>query len=652
MSYTTVGVTGHIDHGKTSLVAALTSVDTDTDPEEKRRGITIDLGFASMEDGVRRFAFIDAPGHQKYVGNLLSGVSGIDLGLLVVACDQGIQAQTFEHASILKILGVRRLIAIISRVDLAGEAMCLDLEDELKMLLDDLGYSEMPILSTSIATGVGLAELKTELSRQADLVQRGAASRHFRMPIDRAFNMPGRGCVIAGTIWSGSIELGDSLVIAHSNRRVRVRQIEVHGQQVERSTRGFRTALNVTPLSLDEVHRGDELVDPDVFHLGATLLVEIDVLSGSPTLRCPATLQLHTATTSCSARVTGIRKLVPGQTQVAVIETDKAIVATFDQKCLLRLPYPVGTYAGGRILAVMEDGRTKKRNLLELGRRLVSCDVVERLAAWADFAGEIEPNDRLAHQLGIESDATTLDSIIAEAVGKGSIATIPRTASVGTIKFASKERIAGVKKYATRLLGEPLQKTQSSWHNEESVIRQLNSHGSIELCQWVINELVDSGQVVRLKGMLAHSTAQDGFSKKTRVRMDQFLKLYHDNRAPPTLKEAAEHMNMPQESLASLARFAIQAGVLTEVGNGFLFASDVFERFCEELSELFQESAERSAADIKNRWQVTRKHAIPLLEYCDRIQLTVRVRDVRSAGKKLSSLHASTARTQTGISQA
>ncbi|MCP4508479.1 MAG: GTP-binding protein, partial [Fuerstiella sp.] len=171
MSYSIVGVIGHIDHGKTSLVAALTGVDTDTHPEEKRRGITIDLGFASFTEGDHQFALIDAPGHQKYVGNLLAGVSGIDIGLLVVACDQGIQEQTLEHASILQMLGVRRLMVALSRIDLATSEAQAELREDLELFMDDFGFTDVPMVPVSPVKNLGIDELKTQLCDFADSLE-------------------------------------------------------------------------------------------------------------------------------------------------------------------------------------------------------------------------------------------------------------------------------------------------------------------------------------------------------------------------------------------------------------------------------------------------------------------------------------------------
>ncbi len=227
--YRTIGVTGHIDHGKTSLVRALTGVDTDTHPEEKRRGITIDLGFASFQYGEYQFALIDAPGHQKYIGNLLAGVAGVDLGLLIVACDQGLQDQTIEHAFILRMLAVTDVVVVLTRRDLVDAAREREVREEVELLTEDLGFRDVSVLAVSSLTGDGLDVLKATLCDRASRQTTPATGPWFRMPIDRILNMPGRGCVLGGTVWSGAVTVGDSLELASTGVQVRVRDLQRHG---------------------------------------------------------------------------------------------------------------------------------------------------------------------------------------------------------------------------------------------------------------------------------------------------------------------------------------------------------------------------------------------------------------------------------------
>ncbi|MCA9203651.1 MAG: selenocysteine-specific translation elongation factor, partial [Planctomycetales bacterium] len=339
-NYSIVGVVGHIDHGKTSLVAALTGVDTDTHPEEKRRGITIDLGFAHCRIGERQFAFIDAPGHQRFIGNLLAGVSSVDIGLLVVACDQGIQEQTLEHVAILRQLGVPRLIVVISRTDLASEEDARELAEELRLFLSEYGFTEFPVVRVAAPSGLGLDDLRAELTAAARVGER-VASQHFRLPIDRVFSVPGRGCVVAGTVWSGSVRVGDVVEIARTRQRVRVRELELHGVAVEDSRVGYRTAINLSGISARELGRGDELVAVGTHRSTTRLLIELSLFAEAPDVSCPAVVQLHTATTHCSARLVGAKRL--GTPCYLVAETDQPLVATYGQRCLFRRPYPVGS---------------------------------------------------------------------------------------------------------------------------------------------------------------------------------------------------------------------------------------------------------------------------------------------------------------------
>jgi selenocysteine-specific elongation factor len=629
MSYTIVGVIGHIDHGKTSLVAALTGVDTDTHPEEKRRGITIDLGFASFAAGDHQFALIDAPGHQKYIGNLLAGVSGIDVGLLVVACDQGIQAQTLEHASILQMLGVKRLIVALSRIDLATAEAQTELREELEVFLDDFDFSDIPMIPISSVKNIGLDVLTAKLCEYADAIEAPVAGSYFRMPVDRVFTMPGRGCVIAGTVWGGSVNVGDNLELAASGEVVRIREVEVHGEAVQTSKIGYRTALNVTGVSASEVSRGDELIQPGVFRKSRHLLVELRTFHDAPEIKCPATMQLHIAASACSARITGVRRLQPSQSVVVVVETDVPVVAAFGQKCLFRLPYPVGTVGGATVLAVAGQETKRTRRLIELGEKIAMSDAAGRLVAWAEFLGEVEPKPEwMELQLGIP--AAVAGATISTVLDTGDVLQLPKTT-----RLVSASGVERIKRHVVELLTKHAEETQDAWVVEESAIQQSKSFGSPELIRWCVKLLVDDGTIVQLGRVIAVASDQNSLSKKQQVRMEKIVAEFEGNRSPPALKDISDRLQLPIETVTSLTRFAVQTGMLLDTGNGLLLSASVFTEFCNELHELFAEVAERPVADIRDRWQVTRKHAIPFLEFCDRMNVTRRNENMRTAGEAL-----------------
>lgn len=631
MKYTIVGVIGHIDHGKTSLVAALTGTDTDTHPEEKRRGITIDLGFASYVDGDHQFALIDAPGHQKYIGNLLAGVSGVDVGLLVVACDQGIQEQTLEHASILQVLGVRRLITVLSRTDLASAAAQSELREELELFLDDCGFQDVPMIPVSTVDGSGLPELKQQLRTAADQCEAGYTGSFFRMPIDRTFTMPGRGCVLAGTVWSGVVQAEDALELLSTGETVRVREVEVHDQPQNESRVGYRTALNVTGVSAGDIQRGDELLEPGVFMSSRLLLAELKTFPNTPELKCPATVQIHLAAGACSGRITGVRRLFPGQSTVVAIETERPVVATYGQKVLLRLPYPVGTVGGATVLASLAAGQ-KRRHLIEFGEKIALSEPVDRLIAWTEFCGELEPTREFAElQLGVV--AHDIDATVDAALATDRLVRIPDSR-----RLAARPAIERIERRARQVLTQTAEESQDAWMVLESMVRQLATMGSESLIRWTLDQMIRAGQLVNVGQRVAVASDENALSKKQQKRMEQIVALFDDTRSPPGLADIAKDLQLPLETVRSLSRFAVQAGLLLDTGFDLLVSNEVFRRMCHDLQKLFDDQPQRSVAEIRDAWGVTRKHAIPFLEYCDRAGITVRHENVRSAGPELSAL--------------
>jgi selenocysteine-specific elongation factor len=632
MSYTIVGVTGHIDHGKSTLVRVLTGVDTDTHPEEKRRGITIDLGFAAFREGEHRFALIDAPGHQKYIGNLLAGVSAIDLGFLVVACDQGIQQQTLEHAAIVKSLGVRNLIVVVTRIDLVSENAIEELSEELAVFLDDFGFDEIPIVPISSVTGAGIDQLKALMcdyaSRKSNIDRVQLASHaNFRLPIDRVFNVPGRGLVVAGTIWSGEVRVGDMLEVAGTTLVLRVRELEVHGEAVESSSVGLRTAINLAGGAGVEIQRGQELVTPGSHPRCCRFVVALDMFADATDLRCPATVQLHTATQSCSARIIGARQLQHGTHAIVVVDTEYPIVATQSQACLFRLPYPVGSFAGGRVLANIHRERVKTKSLVELGQNLEAVDAAERLAAWVAFHGEIAVDAKsLVSDLAMSFDQ--VEPCVQSLVGKQSAILIGDR----LVSIVAAER---ARHFIRKIIEERTQNSDDLWLVENSIVERASSVGSTALLTWTIDQLVEDKLLVRLNNLLAIASERTQLSKKQRAGMEQLLKWFSDNRSPPTLKEAAQQLQMTLDAASSLIRFATQQRSLVDLGQGFYISTQVFQTLCRELKALFEIAPEQPVAAIRDQWQVTRKHAIPLLEYCDRQGITIRRDILRSAGREL-----------------
>ncbi|MCP4944283.1 MAG: selenocysteine-specific translation elongation factor [Planctomycetaceae bacterium] len=626
MSYTIIGVIGHIDHGKTSLVAALTGVDTDSHPEEKRRGITIDLGFATFTHGSDQFALIDAPGHQKYIGNLLAGVSAVDVGLLVVACDQGIQAQTLEHAAILQSLGVSKLIVAMSRIDLVDESTQLELAEELELFLAEFGFEDIPRVPLSSVTGEGLDDLRTLLSEMARTTER-AATGHFRMPIDRVFTVEGRGCVAAGSPWSGVLEVGDQLQIARTGQLVRVREIEVHGSDATQTRIGVRTALNLAGVSATELARGDELVSKDTHSPASRILVELKMFVDAGEIKCPTTIQFHTATSATAARIFGPRSIPAGGSEVVIVDLEQPVVATPGQACLFRRPYPVGSFAGGRILGSVQPAAKQTTRLLKLGAQLRGASAADRITAWIEFLGEC-PVDSLELRAQLDLDPKQLQAAITSCIESGALL----NSADGKI-LTSPSLLERLSKFILKVLAHQAESMDDAWLDERSVIQRATPIAATETTHTVLTQLIKDKKVVRVNRMIAVPSEQTVLSKKQLNRMNQLLSLYRDERKPPTLKEAAAALESPSDTVASLIRFATQQRILIDLGHGFFISQQSFNVLCSELRELFIESPERSVAEIRDHWGITRKHAIPLLEFCDKSAITVRNGDARIQGR-------------------
>ena len=633
MRYCIVGVVGHIDHGKTSLVKTLTGTDTDTHPEEKRRGITIDLGFAYFRDGDDVFAMIDAPGHQKYIGNLLSGVSQVDIGLMVVAADQGIQAQTLEHTSILSALGVKKLLVVISRTDLCTSNQVNELAEELQLFLADEGFDDFPILPVSVVTGQGIEALKSAMRSaawdevaDADL---GAESLPFRMPIDRVFSVPGRGCVVAGTIWSGSVSDGETVHLA-DGRPVRVREIETHSQQMTSSIAGRRTAMNLVGVSAHDVSRGDELISKDRLRLVTQLIVDLSVNQNSGEIKCPTTCHIHTAAVACEARIVGVRKLTAGQRQTVIVETSQGVVATFGQRCLFRRPYPVGSFASGKVLAAIVDGESDRQKRKEFAQSLTNADEPERLLGWVDHYGELSPNAPwLPSQIGVSKDQ--LISLATELIAAN------RCAKSKSGKLVSFELINGTKKHIVNRLTRQATESDNAWIKTESLIETVTRAEDTAVATMAIDSLLSEKEIVTTTGMIALATDATQLSKRQLSRLNQIIQSLATNRAPSTKKHLASELEFPAEQLKSLSRFACEQGVLVDIGGEFLYHADVLAQLVQELHELLVDKTEVTAADVRDHWQLSRKHVIPLLEHCDRYKITLRNGAIRTAGPAISS---------------
>src|SRR6185436_7161796 len=389
-----VGTAGHIDHGKSALVRALTGVDPDRLPEEKRRGITIDLGFADLELDDLRIGFVDVPGHERFIKNMLAGAHGIDLLALVIAADEGVMPQTREHFDICRLLGVRNGLVVITKKDLVDDEMLALVEDEARELVTGSFLEDAPVIPVSSRTGAGLDDLKSQLAALGKRVPARSLDFTMRLPIDRAFSMKGFGSVVTGTLISGKITEGDELELLPSRVNVRVRGLQVHNNSVHEAHAGQRTAVNLAGVDTAQIERG--MVLAPVGRLRPTQIVDvwIDMLPGaSRAVRSRSRVRFHVGAAEVLGRVRvleGGQQIAPGSSGLAQLRLEAPVVAVHGDRFILRSYSPAETIAGGVIIdpfATKHRGR-EMAHTLELLRSLMREERPAKFEAFVQTAGD------------------------------------------------------------------------------------------------------------------------------------------------------------------------------------------------------------------------------------------------------------------------
>jgi selenocysteine-specific elongation factor len=390
MRTVTVGTAGHIDHGKTALVRALTGVDTDRLPEEKQRGITIDLGFAHFDLGTDlRIAITDVPGHEAFVRNMAAGASGVDLGLLVIAADEGVMPQTREHLAILELLGVRPGAVVLSKADLVDPEWLELVRDDVHAELADTAFGAAPIVATSTVTGQGMAELRALLQQAALNVQERSTADLFRLPIDRVFTVRGTGTVVTGTVWSGQLQVEDAVRLLPSGISARVKGLQQQGAAVTRICAGERAAIALAGVAHDAVARGETLVSSNAWEAASALTIYLRVLPDAPRpLKLRDRVHLHLGTATTVARVRPLMgSIQPGATGWAVLRLEQPVVARAGDRFILRSYSPVTTIAGGIVYEATTRPERRRAAHLPLLERLRGPALRERLNAAVELAG-------------------------------------------------------------------------------------------------------------------------------------------------------------------------------------------------------------------------------------------------------------------------
>ncbi len=631
MPHIIVGTAGHIDHGKTSLVESLTGIDADRLKEEKERGITIDIGFANLDlDETTRVGFVDVPGHEKFIKNMLAGIGGIDVVMLVVAADESIMPQTREHMDICSLLHVPHGLTVITKVDAVDKEIADLVELEVREYLETTFLGGAPVVRASARTGEGKTELIETLRQVAAEVVPKDTSQIFRLPVDRCFTMKGFGTVVTGTLISGSIRKDDEVQLLPSGSIARIRGLQVHGRAVDAAAAGQRTAINLQGVDVRDVNRGMVLTEPGTLRAASMFDCHLDLLpSAAGPISRRRRIRFHVGTAEIMGYVSLLEgdRLEPGGNSMVQIRLEEPVAAFPGDRFIVRQYSPMITIGGGEIL----EADPKKH-------RLRDSRITARLATFKD--GTLE--DRL---MVLIDEAGLGASTLTDLVGKVGIAQttvrqqLDRLEATGAVRFLSEsphtvvsgsafqEAVSQVLAYVVEFhKAEPL----SHGVSREQLRNSLFRRSSNLVFQAVLDDL-EVREKITLAQELVHAfgrvvTLEDE-EIKIRERLAQEFRRRGFQVAPA--EEVISKLGLDRQKTWKILRLMIQDGALVKVSEELIVGRGVMNEVVEKLRSFKASSPSLGVGEFKDLIGVSRKYAIPLLEYLDRERVTRRVGNSR-----------------------
>ena len=630
-----VGTAGHIDHGKSALVRALTGTNPDRLPEEKKRGITIDLGFADLDLGDVRIGFVDVPGHERFVKNMLAGAHGLDVVALVIAADEGVMPQTREHFDICRLLNVKQGLVIITKTDLVEEELIPLVRDEVRELAAGSFLEDAPVLIVSARTGSGLEGVRAALRQVALETPQRSSETVTRLPVDRAFTMKGFGAVVTGTLVSGEIREGDELELLPKGVHVRARGVQVHGASVPRGLAGQRTAVNLGGIDTASIERGMVLAPVGRLHPVQILDVSLDVLRSSPrALRSRARVRVHLGAAEVLGRLRVLERneaLEPGASGFAQVRLESPVVALPDERFIIRSYSPSVTVAGGRIL----DSFAAKHRGKDLGRvreqlsKLLEADGPTRLAIFIERAadqGLTLPD--LAARTGWN------DTTLARTVDEARASRLVIDAEGVFLAPENFKRLC--RDTATAVAAHHQREPLSRGLGRETLRERYFSHSAPEIFRAVIAHMEHEGHLVSERDMVRaanHNLDLSGVDAQLRDRLAQ---VYEQARLEvPTVDEAMVRAGINPSERAharKILQLLIDRRLLTRIQGELFIHQTSLGDLQSKLYEYAANHGPERTIDVsafKDLAGVSRKYAIPLLEYFDSQRITSRQGDRR-----------------------
>jgi selenocysteine-specific elongation factor len=627
MKQIVIGTAGHIDHGKTALVRALTGIDCDRLKEEKERGITIELGFAHYRFGDDLLAgIIDVPGHERFVKHMVAGAWGIDMVLFVVAADESVMPQTREHLDICELLGIKRGIVAITKKDLVEPDIVELVKEEIQDLVKGRFLQGAPVIPVSSTTGENIDLLKEHIRRVADEIQERSKAGIFRLPVDRVFTIKGFGTIVTGTCISGQIRVGEEVEIYPTGRRARVRNVQAYHEDAEEAAAGQRVALNLQGVEKQEIERGTLVGRPESLVLTSRIDATFRYLKlPFKAIKNGSILRFHVATTQVEARLILLdRKSVePGEEVFAQFIFMEPIVLLPGDRYILRGSYSVQTLGGGVVLDILPKRHVKKTgDLARTFSLLREGSIVDR-AEYHILKGTYEGMQRatLAVLLGTEEKA--IETSITELTGSGKAILIGRTLVHSTHFSDYKARLQAL---LTDFHAKNPLKVGISKEELRTRLPKVEPH----IFQVALEELLKAGQLELEKDKVFLRGAARPADKSVQQEEEQILKkLQRSGLTPPTVNELSADMNIKEASLRDMLGKLAHEGKAAKIKGDMYFHAGVIDTLKKKVIDHLEKHKEMMPSDFKNITGVSRKYMIPLLEYFDETRLTIRSGDKR-----------------------
>jgi len=631
MKHIILGTAGHVDHGKTALIKAITDIDTDRLKEEKERGITIELGFAplTLKSG-QKVGIVDVPGHEKFVKNMVAGAGGIDVVIMVIAADEGIMPQTREHLEICELLAIRRGIVALTKTDMIDDEWLDLVMDDIKNFLQGTFLQDSPVIPLSSVTGSGITEFLDELNKVVETAEEHTLSTFFRLPVDRVFTMKGFGTVVTGTLISGKTRVGDTVEILPERKKAKIRGIQVYNETSDEAVAGQRTAINLQGINKAMIKRGDLLAHVDTFEPSNRFDVFVKYLpSAKGKIKDRSLVRFHIGTAQIISRLIllGKNAIEPGEEVYARMYLESPVAAVAGDRFVIRSYSPVTTIGGGKILdpLVIKKRQNSKALLNELelldrgNERERTGVILER----ADFDGISDRSLSVRTGITFNWQKKVLEEMFSKKEAILLEKETHKVISSRIYKDFQKRIVLEAKAYHERF---PL---KDGFFKEEL---RISTGGFIDqnLFNRAIRELEDDGKIVvekekiRLKG---HRVDLKGGLKELRKEIEDIYR--EADLTPPSTKDVLARFPDKKGEASNILTVLLNDKILVKVNEDMHFHSKAMEELRKRYRTLLTEEGKSSPASFRDLTGLSRKYIIPLIEYFDKTKLTMRIGDHR-----------------------